>query len=113
MTKKIGFISLGCDKNRVDLEKMMYRLKSAGFELVDGKRENDFDELLPQALKLVIENGQASITILQRKLLIGYPRASRIVDQMETAGYISPSDGSKPRSVYMTMEEWEQKFKKD
>lgn len=82
-------------------------------ELVDGKRENDFDELLPQALKLVIENGQASITILQRKLLIGYPRASRIVDQMETAGYISPSDGSKPRSVYMTMEEWEQKFKKD
>ncbi len=82
-------------------------------ELVDGKRENDFDELMPQALKLVIENGQASITILQRKLLIGYPRASRIVDQMETAGFISPSDGSKPRSVYMTMEEWEQKFKKD
>lgn len=82
-------------------------------ELVDGKRENNFDELLPQALKLVIENGQASITILQRKLLIGYPRAAKIVDQMESAGYISPSDGSKPRSVYMTMEEWEEKFKKD
>lgn len=82
-------------------------------EMVDGKRENNFDELLPQALKLVIENGQASITILQRKLLIGYPRAAKIVDQMESAGYISQSDGSKPRSVYMTMEEWEQKFKKD
>ena len=39
MTKKIGFISLGCDKNRVDLEKMMYRLKSAGFELVDNLQE--------------------------------------------------------------------------
>ena len=81
-------------------------------ELLDGKKENDFDELMPQALKLIIENGQASITILQRKLLIGYPRAGKIIDQMETAGYISKQDGSKPRSVYITMEEWEQKFKK-
>ncbi|MEG1499939.1 MAG: DNA translocase FtsK, partial [Clostridia bacterium] len=87
--------------------------QSNACDLVDGTCGNSFDEFMEQALKLVIENGQASITILQRKLLIGYPRAARIIDQMETAGFISPSDGSKPRSVYMTMEEWEKLFNKE
>lgn len=76
---------------------------------IDGDRaSNDgFDSLMPQALKSVIENGHASISMIQRKFLVGFPRAARIIDQMEEAGYISPSDGSKSRSVYITMEEYE------
>ncbi len=64
------------------------------------------DSLMPDALKLVIENGQASISLLQRRFAIGYQRAAKIIDQMEMAGFISSSDGSKPRSVYMTMEDY-------
>ena len=76
---------------------------------IDGDRaSNDgFDALMPQVLKSVIENGHASISMIQRKFLVGFPRAARIIDQMENAGYISPSDGSKSRSVYITMEEYD------
>lgn len=76
---------------------------------IDGDRaSNDgFDALMPQVLKSVIESGHASISMIQRKFLVGFPRAARIIDQMENAGYISPSDGSKTRSVYITMEEYE------
>ena len=75
---------------------------------IDGERaSNDsFDALMPQVLKSVIESGHASISMIQRKFLVGFPRAARIIDQMEIAGYISPSDGSKSRSVYITMEEY-------
>lgn len=67
---------------------------------------SQFDELMPQALKLVIEDKQATISWLQRKLSIGFPRAARIIDQMEEANFISPLDGSKPRSVNITMEDY-------
>lgn len=64
------------------------------------------DPLLPQALKICIDNGVASTTMVQRKLAIGYPRAARIVDQMEERGYIASADGSKQRAVYITIEEY-------
>ncbi len=64
------------------------------------------DSLMPDALKLVIENGQASISLLQRRFAIGYQRSAKIIDQMEMAGFISSSDGSKPRSVYVTMQDY-------
>ncbi|MBO5884425.1 MAG: DNA translocase FtsK, partial [Clostridia bacterium] len=78
----------------------------------NGEPINDtgFDPLMPQALKCVIENGQASISMLQRRLVIGYPRAARIIDQMQEKNFISPQDGSKPRSVLITMEEYEELF---
>ena len=66
--------------------------------------EVEIDPMLPQALKLCIESGQASTSMLQRKFAIGYSRAARIVDQMEELKYISAQDGSKPRNVYMTMD---------
>lgn len=72
--------------------------------------EDGFDSLMPEALKLVIENGQASISLIQRRLIVGYPRAARIIDQMERANFISGSDGSKPRTVYITMEKYEELF---
>jgi DNA segregation ATPase FtsK/SpoIIIE, S-DNA-T family len=73
----------------------------------------DIDELLPAALKLIIETGQASISMLQRKFSIGYSRAARIVDQMEDLKYVSPSDGSRARNVYITMEKYHQIFGED
>ena len=71
----------------------------------------DFDDFFTDALRLVIENGSASGSFIQRRLGIGYNRAGRIMDQMEREKLIAPSDGSnKPRAVYITMEEFERRF---
>ncbi len=67
---------------------------------------NNLDELFPLALKIVVECGQASTTMLRRRFAIGFSRAARIIDQMEELGYISPSDGPKGRQVYITMDEY-------
>ncbi len=72
----------------------------------DGQGDGGMDPLLPQALKICIDVGVASTTMVQRKLSIGYPRAARIIDQMEERGYISSAEGSKQRSVYTTIEEY-------
>ncbi|WP_051273575.1 FtsK/SpoIIIE family DNA translocase [Desulfotruncus alcoholivorax] len=72
--------------------------------------EEDYDELLPQATKLFIESGTASISMLQRRLHIGYSRAARLVDIMERRGIVGGFEGSKPRSVLMTMEQYRQVF---
>ena len=67
---------------------------------------DDTDELLPDAIDLVINSGQASVSMLQRRFRIGYNRAARIVDMMEARGIIGPQDGSRPRQVLMTQEEF-------
>ena len=69
-----------------------------------------WDPLLPQALKMFIENGQASTSAIQRRFLAGFPRASRIVDQLCQMGYLSQPEGTKPRTVLITMEEFYEKF---
>lgn len=79
----------------------------------DGGDSSGMDPLLPQALKLCIDAGVASTTMVQRKLSIGYPRAARIIDQMEERGYISTAEGSKQRSVYTSIEEYYQIFGDD
>ncbi|HEX9061778.1 MAG TPA: DNA translocase FtsK [Clostridia bacterium] len=66
------------------------------------------DELLPQAIEMVIDMGQASASLIQRKFKVGYSRAARILDQMETWGVVSGSDGSKPRQILVTRSEWEE-----
>lgn len=71
---------------------------------------NEMDPLLPQALKASIECKQASATMIRRRFAIGYPRAARIIDQMEAAGYISSADGVKGRTVYTTEEEFRELF---
>ncbi len=65
------------------------------------------DQLLPEAIKLVLEDGQASISMLQRKLRIGYARAARIIDEMEAQGIIGGHEGSKPRKVLIIKEDLE------
>ena len=68
-------------------------------------KSSDWDELLPQAIEIVVEIGQASASLLQRKLKVGYSRAGRLVDQLEERGIIGPHEGSKPRRVLMTKTE--------
>ncbi len=61
--------------------------------------------MLPSAIELVVEEGQASISFLQRKLKIGYARAARIVDEMEERNLVGGFEGSKPRKVLVTKED--------
>ena len=68
-----------------------------------GEQEEEWDDLIPEATKLFIENGQASISLLQRRFRVGYTRAARIVDQMEQRGLVGPYEGSKPRQIKVTM----------
>lgn len=60
------------------------------------------DTMLDDAIKIVVELGQASTSLLQRKLKLGYSRAARIMDQMEERGVIGPYEGSKPRQILIT-----------
>lgn len=85
-------------------------INSPGKSNHGGNEDSSMDPLLPQALKICIDNGVASTTMVQRKLSIGYPRAARIIDQMEERGYISSAEGAKQRSVYITIEEFYQIF---
>ena len=68
----------------------------------------DGDELLPAAVEVVLETGQASVSMLQRRLKLGYARAARIVDEMEDRGIVGPFEGAKPRPVLISKEQWEQ-----
>lgn len=70
------------------------------------------DPLFPKALKLAIETKQASVSMIQRRFSVGFARAARILDQMELANFVSPQDEnrSKPRSVYITMDEFREIF---
>ena len=65
------------------------------------------DELLPDAVEVILETGQASVSMLQRRLKLGYARAARIVDEMEDRGIVGPFEGSKPRQLLITREQWE------
>ncbi len=76
---------------------------AAGDDSVDGG-----DELLPAAVDVILETGQASVSMLQRRLKLGYARAARIVDEMEDRGIVGPFVGSKPREILITKEQWAQ-----
>ena len=65
------------------------------------------DEMLPAAVDVILETGQASVSMLQRRLKLGYARAARIVDEMEEKGIVGPFQGSKPRTILVTKEQWE------
>ncbi len=72
----------------------------------DGGGFCDEDEMLPSAIECVVETGQASTSLLQRRLKLGYARAARIMDMMEEKGIIGPFEGSKPRQVLISKERW-------
>lgn len=66
--------------------------------------DEDEDDMFPEALETVMEAGKASASLLQRRLKIGYARAARLLDIMESKGIIGPGDGAKPREVYLNQE---------
>ena len=65
------------------------------------------DEMLPAAVDVILETKQASVSMLQRRLKLGYARAARIVDEMEEKGIVGPFQGAKPREILITQEQWE------
>ena len=90
-----------------EIEKAVAAKASGGQSYADTS-DNDYDELLPQAVEVILETGQASVSMLQRRLKLGYSRAARIVDQMEEMGVVGPFEGSKPRNLLITRDQWRQ-----
>ncbi|MFZ5597813.1 MAG: DNA translocase FtsK 4TM domain-containing protein [Bacillota bacterium] len=74
-------------------------------------QNNTEDEMLARAVEIFIETGHASISLLQRRLRIGYSRAARLIDIMEKRNIVGSYEGSKPRAVLMTLEQYESTFK--
>lgn len=104
-----------------EVEELVNFLKKQGKPVYDDKVTKDVpkqvneeqpieDELLPQAVKILIEQGQASISMLQRRLHVGYARAARLIDIMEQRKIVGPYEGSKPRAILMTLEQYNQVF---
>ena len=94
-----------------DIEKKAQQTgKKAAVSVSDPEpsdEELEGDEMLPQAVDVILETGQASVSMLQRRLKLGYARAARIVDEMEEKGIVGPFQGAKPRSILITKEQWE------
>lgn len=89
-------------------EEIMTNINSGGEE--KGGNDDDADELLPRAVAIVLEYGQASISMIQRRLRVGYARAARLVDEMEQRNIVSPFEGSKARNVLITWDIYEDMF---
>jgi len=81
--------------------------KSTASDPEPNAGELDGDEMLPAAVDVILETGQASVSMLQRRLKLGYARAARIVDEMEEKGIVGPFQGSKPRDILITKEQWD------
>jgi S-DNA-T family DNA segregation ATPase FtsK/SpoIIIE len=92
-----------------DIEKAAQNTGKKSAPAVDPEpndAELDGDEMLPAAVDVILETGQASVSMLQRRLKLGYARAARIVDEMEEKGIVGPFQGSKPRAILITKEQW-------
>ncbi len=85
-----------------DYHPELIRIPKAG-----GESSGERDELFDQAVDIIIETGRGSVSLLQRRLTIGYSRASRLIDQMYDAGIVGEYKGSQAREVIMSQEEWE------
>jgi len=82
------------------------RVQGAAGVGMDGGSDDD-DEVINQAAEIILTTGKCSVTFLQRKLSIGYPRAAKLVDQLEEMGIVGPGNGAKPRELLMTLDEWQ------
>ena len=90
-----------------DIERLSAKEKGKGGSSSDSSdNDSDVDEMFEEAVNVVLEQGGASTSMLQRKLRLGYARAARIIDEMEEAGIIGPSEGSKPRQILITKQQW-------
>ena len=96
-------ISISNSSGKPIYSQISEQIKSA---IISGALEED--EMLPRAIEVVVETGQASVSMLQRRLKLGYSRAARLVDQMAERGIVGPFEGSKPRQVLITREQWQE-----
>ena len=71
-----------------------------------GMFNQEKDDLYDEAVRVIMESSQASVSILQRRMRLGYTRAARIIDWMEQDGLVGPFEGSKPRKILVDKEEW-------
>jgi S-DNA-T family DNA segregation ATPase FtsK/SpoIIIE len=112
----------GANITDVEVEKVVDFVKSQGKarydeDIIDEintsgatveNNDGDCDELLPRVIELVVDAGQASVSLIQRKFKVGYARAARIVDQMEARGIVGGFEGSKPRQILITKQQWQE-----
>lgn len=77
-------------------------------EKEDAASGDDYDPLFAQAVDVILDSSQASVSMLQRRLKLGYARAARLVDQMEERGIVGPFEGSKPRQVLISKQQWQE-----
>ena len=75
-----------------------------------GGLDDEDDPVFDEAVDIVVSSGQASVSMLQRRLKLGYSRAARLVDQMEERGIVGPFEGSKPRAVLITKSDWQERM---
>ncbi len=100
------------EENNSELETYMINAtkdkkdSSEGRSVDSESPSGDYDEMLPQAVEVVLEMGSCSVSMLQRRLKLGYSRAARIVDQMEELGVVGPYEGAKPRGVAIDRNGW-------
>ena len=109
----IQFIKEGAGETQKNNEIEEYMNKAAEDKNSDGpssdkedKALGGYDEMLPQAVEVVLETKSCSVSMLQRRIKLGYSRAARIVDQMEELGIVGPYEGAKPRSVVVDRDGW-------
>ena len=95
------------DEIMFEMEKAASR-ESAAEPAPEPEPKSDYDELLPQAVEVIFETQQASVSMLQRRLKLGYSRAARLVDQLEEIGVVGPFVGSKPREILLTKQQWQE-----
>lgn len=90
------------------IEESVQEKPGRGVAAAEAASADEADELLPAAVDVILETGQASVSMLQRRLKLGYSRAARLVDQMEERGIVGPFEGSKPRQMLITKEKWQE-----
>ena len=84
------------------------QMRGEGIPVIGGAEpEEEYDSMLPAAIEVILDSGQGSVSFLQRRLKLGYARAARLMDLMEQRGIVGPFEGSKPRKVLVTREQWE------
>lgn len=89
-----------------EIEAKAAAAENAKKKVADDDDDADWDPMLNDAIEVVVNAGGASTTMLQKKLKLGYARASRVMDQLEEKGIVGPSEGAKPRAVLVTKQQW-------
>lgn len=92
--------------NEIERQAAMEKKKNGGAVSDDDDSDGETDEMVPKAIEVVVDAQMASTTLLQRKLKLGYARAARIIDTLEERNIIGPYEGSKPRKVLVTKQQW-------